>query len=145
MNEKIPKMMAETIKKRGGVYRVKIIDAQGNEQKGDENDQRLVAVFSNDIHNSKNKTITIIPLTSKGLEKKYIFHVPTFFQGKHGKAKCEQIRTLTIERFGERLGTLTDKEMNEIEDKMVLFLDLDSYVRRKIKEGIQEFIKNAQS
>ncbi|WNE40710.1 MAG: Endoribonuclease MazF9 [Mycoplasmataceae bacterium] len=133
------------IKKRGEVYRVKITNAQDNEQRGDEDDQRLVVVVSNNLHNSKNKTITIIPLTSKGIDKKYFFHIHTFFQGKQGKAKCEQIRTLTIERFGERLGVLTDKEMNEIEDKMVLFLDLDGYVRRKIKEEIQRFIKNAQN
>ena len=77
--------------KRGEVYRVIINDAQGKEQKGDENDRRLVVVVSDNLHSAKSNTVIIVPLTSKVKKKNYLFHVSTFFQGKPGKAKCEQV------------------------------------------------------
>ena len=130
--------------KRGEVYRVKIDDAKGYEQKGDKKDNRLVVVVSNDQQNAKEKVIIAIPLTSKKVKRLYPFQVTTFFQGKPGKAKCEQVRTLTIERFEKKkkLGSLTKKEMEEIEGKLVMVLDLENYVKRKIKELILLYEKD---
>ena len=128
--------------KRGEVYRVKIIDARGKEQKGNKKGDRLAVVVSDNLHNSKNNTIIIVPLTSKIKKKNYLFHVPTFFQGKPGKAKCEQVRTLTIERFGRKpklLGQLTEQEMREINKTLLSVLGLEEYFEEKLKEILTKY------
>jgi len=123
--------------KRGEVYQIKIIDAIGNEQKGDKWDNRVAVVVSNNQQNAKEKVIIVVPL-STSIKKILPFHVPTFFQGKPGKAKCEQIRTLTFERFGKRLGILTSEEMEEIEDELIMVLNLENYLKKKFKEWLLE-------
>src|ERR1700722_13728065 len=80
--------------RRGEVYQVEIIDAEGYEQKGDNDGKRLVAGVSNNQQNAKKNIIVIVPLSSK-VKKIYPFQVPTYFQGKPGKAKCEQVRAIT--------------------------------------------------
>src|SRR5438046_2334857 len=117
---------------RGEFYRVEIIDAQGYEQKGDKEDMRLAVVVSNNQQNAKKNVIVVVPLSSK-VKKIYPFQVATFFRGKSGKAKCEQVRALTIERFEEKLGELTAKEMNEIEKKLIFVFDLEKLIKRKIQ------------
>jgi mRNA interferase MazF len=125
---------------RGEVYRVEITDAQGHEQKGDEDGKRLAVVVSNNQQNSKKNVIVIVPLSSK-VKKIYPFQVATFFQSKPGKAKCEQVRAITIERFEEKLGELTEKEMNEIEEKLVFVLHLESLIKRKVQTIVQKYFK----
>jgi mRNA interferase MazF len=125
---------------RGEVYRVEIIDAEGYEQKGDDDDKRLVVVVSNNQQNAKKNVIVIVPLSSK-VKKIYPFQVATFFQGKPGKAKCEQVRAITIERFEEKLGELTEKEMNEIEEKLVFVLHLENLIKRKVQAIVQKYLK----
>ena len=126
--------------RRGEVYLVEIIDAQGYEQKGNDDDERLVVVVSNNQQNSKKNVIVIVPLSSK-VKKIYPFQVATFFQGKPGKAKCEQVRAITIERFKKKLGELTEKEMNEIEEKLVFVLHLESLIKRKVQAIVQKYLK----
>jgi mRNA interferase MazF len=125
---------------RGEVYRVEITDAQGYEQKGDEDGKRLVVVVSNNQQNAKKNVIVIVPLSSK-VRKIYPFQVPTFFQGKPGKAKCEQVRAITIERFEEKLGELTEKEMNEIEERLVFVLHLEGLIKRRVQIIVQKYLK----
>jgi mRNA interferase MazF len=121
---------------RGEVYRVEIIDAKGYEQKGDDDGMRLVVVVSNNQQNAKKNVVVIVPLSSK-VKKIYPFQVPTYFQGKSGKAKCEQVWTITIERFEKKLGELTEKEMNEIEEKLVFVLHLEGLIKRKVQAIVQ--------
>lgn len=132
--------IAELNPRRGEVYLVEIIDAQGYEQKGNDDDERLAVVVSNNQQNSKKNVIVIVPLTSK-VKKIYPFQVATFFQGKPGKAKCEQVRAITIERFKEKLGELTEKEMNEIEEKLVFVLHLEGLIKRKVQAIVQKYLK----
>jgi mRNA interferase MazF len=126
--------------RRGEVYRVKIDDAEGYEQKGDEDGNRLAVVVSNNQQNAKKNVIVIVPLSSK-VKKIYPFQVATFFQGKPGKAKCEQIRAITIERFEKKLGELTEKEINEIEEKLVFVLHLENLIKRKVQVIVQKYLK----
>lgn len=123
---------------RGEVYRVEIIDAQGYEQKGDKEDMRLAVVISNNQQNAKKNVIVVVPLSSQ-VKKVYPFQVATFFRGKSGKAKCEQVRALTIGRFEEKLGELTAKEMNEIEEKLIFVLGLEKLIKRKIQLVIEKY------
>jgi len=126
--------------RRGEVYRLEIIDAQGYEQKGDKEDMCLAVVVSNNQQNAKKNVIVIVPLSSK-VKKIYPFQVKTFFQGKPGKAKYEQVRAITIERFRKKLGVLSEKEMNEIEEKLVFVLNLERLIKRKVQMIVQKYLK----
>ena len=132
--------IAEINPRRGEVYLVEIIDAQGYEQKGDDDGRRLVVVVSNNQQNAKKNVIVIVPLSSK-VRKIYPFQVATFFRGKSGKAKCEQVRAITIERFEKKLGELTEKEINEIEEKLVFVLHLEGLIKRKVQTIVQKYLK----
>ncbi|WP_322632553.1 type II toxin-antitoxin system PemK/MazF family toxin [endosymbiont DhMRE of Dentiscutata heterogama] len=78
---------------RGEVYRVEIDDAQGYEQKGNEDNMRLAVVVSNNQQNAKKNVIVIVSLSSK--VKKFIpFKWLLFsaeFQAKPNASKCEQL------------------------------------------------------
>lgn len=104
--------------KRGDVFQADWEDAEGYEQEG----PRPVVVVSNNKQNEKKKVMVVVPLTST--LRPYPFQASTFFRGVQGKAKCEQVRAITIERFEEKRGSLTKKEMTAISDKLLLVLDL---------------------
>lgn len=131
---------AEINPRWGEVYRLEIIDAQGYEQKGDKEDMRLAVVVSNDQQNIRKNVVVVVPLTSR-VKKIYPFQVKTFFQGKSGKAKCEQVRAITIERFKKKLGALSEKEMNEIEEKLVFVLNLERLIKRKVQMIVQKYLR----
>jgi mRNA interferase MazF len=101
---------------------------------------RLAVLVSNNQQNAKKNVIVIVPLTSKA-KKIYPFQVKTFFQGKVGKAKCEQVRAITIERFRKKLGILSEKEMSEIEEKLVFVLNLERLIKRKVQMIVQKYLK----
>jgi mRNA-degrading endonuclease toxin of MazEF toxin-antitoxin module len=113
------------IKKRGEVYRARLDDAEGHEQKGDKaTDWRPVGIVSNNQQNAKGKIYVVVPLTSK-IKKLYAaFQVPIFFRGNPGRAKCEQVRVIDEGRLGEYRGKLTDEEMAAINEKLIFVLDL---------------------
>src|SRR3954451_7289501 len=126
--------------RRGEVYEIEITDAEGYEQKGSKDGKRLAVVVSNNQQNEKKNVIVIVPLSSK-VKKIYPFQVPTFFQGKSGKAKCEQVRAITIGRFEKKLGELTEKEMNEIEERLVFVLHLENLIKRRVQMIVQKYLK----
>ena len=127
MNERM--LMANRIVRRGEVYYANLDDTFGHEQKNDKGSKRrLVVVVSNNKQNEQNKLVVIVPLSSKVHNLKLAFQTPTFFQGKSGKAKCEQVRAVDIERLQEvKQGNLTETEMENIDRKLMVVLDLVKY------------------
>jgi mRNA-degrading endonuclease toxin of MazEF toxin-antitoxin module len=123
-------LVVNRIIKRGEVYYANLDDAYGHEQKNDKNTERRSAVVvSNDKQNEQNKVVVVVPLSSKIHNIKFFFQVPTFFQGVRGKAKCEQVRAVDVERLlGEKQGSLSEKEMAEIDKKLMVVLDLVKYL-----------------
>lgn len=126
-NEKMPAV--NRIIKRGEIYYANLDDAQGHEQKNDkDSERRLVVIVSNNKQNEQNKVVVIVPLSSKVHNIKPTFQVPTYFQGKPGKAKCEQVRAVDVERLlGTKQGNLTENEMENIDKKLMVVLDLMKY------------------
>jgi len=134
-------LMANRIIKRGEVYYANLDDAQGHEQKNDKDtERRLVVVVSNNKQNEQNKVVVIVPLSSKVHNIKPTFQAPTYFQGKSGKAKCEQVRAVDVERLlGEKQGSLTEKEMENIDKKLMVVLDLVKYLGRTSESRRKSF------
>jgi len=136
------KMLVENrVIKRGEVYYANLDDAQGHEQKNDkDSERRSVVVVSNNKQNEHSKVVVIVPLSSKVHNLKLSFQAPTYFRGKPGKAKCEQVRAIDVERLlGEKQGSLTEAEMGAIEKKLMVVLDLVKYFGRPSESRRKSF------
>ena len=88
---------------------------------------RPVVVVSNDKNNEFSGTVTILPITSKKVEKVYPFEVflskGTGNLPKNSKVKADQIRTLDKSRLVTLLGKLSKREMDKIEQAIKIHLD----------------------
>ena len=73
----------------------------------------------------------IIPLTSKKLGEIYRYEVRTFVDSKHGKALIDQIKTIDKSRLIEKLGQLTEKEIDIIHEKLLGIFDLWEYLKKR--------------
>jgi mRNA interferase MazF len=79
---------------------------------------RPVVVVSNDKNNEFSGTVTILPITSKNLQKIYPFEV-FLSKGeanlpKDSKVKADQIRTLDKARLVKFIGTLNEDQIEQV-------------------------------
>lgn len=110
--------------KRGGLYLAALDPVVGREI----SKTRPVVVVSNDKNNEFSGTVTILPITSRNLEKIYPFEV--FLKRgagnlpKDSKVKADQIRTLDKSRIVRSIGILEPREMGRIENAIKIHLGL---------------------
>src|ERR1043165_700814 len=115
--------------KRGEVYKFRVSrkETEGTEQQKN----RPAVIISTNRLNKKNYRFVAVPITSKKLEKVYDFEVPVIVGGKRGKALCDQVRvyneTRLIKKEG-KLGVLSEREMKEIGEKVLLLLDFEELI-----------------
>jgi mRNA interferase MazF len=87
---------------------------------------RPVVIVSNDKNNEFSGTVTVLPITSKSVQRIYPFEVylPKGAGNlpKHSKVKADQIRTLDRTRLVKGIGTVEQKKMFEIEKAMKIHL-----------------------
>ena len=110
--------------RRGGVYVAALDPVMGREI----SKTRPVVVVSNDKNNQFSGTVTILPITSKKLQRIYPFEV-FLSKGsgnlpKESKVKADQIRTLDKARLVKEIGKLDQKDIEEIERAMRIHLGL---------------------
>jgi mRNA interferase MazF len=89
---------------------------------------RPVVIVSNDKNNEFSGTVTILPVTSKNLERIYPFEV-FLAKGmgnlpKDSKVKADQIRTVDKTRIIAHIGKLKEEEVTEIEKAIKIHLAL---------------------
>jgi len=89
---------------------------------------RPVMVVSNDKNNEFSGTVTILPITSKNLQKIYPFEV-FLNKGeanlpKDSKVKADQIRTLDKSRLVKFIGTLNEDKIEQIDKATRIHLAL---------------------
>ncbi len=89
---------------------------------------RPVFIVSNDKNNEFSGTVTILPITSKNLERIYPFEV-FLSKGsgnlpKDSEIKADQIRTLDKTRIIKLIGKLTKDEIDEIDRAIKIHLAL---------------------
>jgi mRNA interferase MazF len=113
---------------RGEIREVDFEPARGSEA----SKRRPAVIVSNDGANTtasrlKRGVITVVPVTSN-VTRVYPFQV--FLPGSEcglrldSKAQAEQVRSVTVERIGRRVGQLPSALMSELEDALRLHLDL---------------------
>ncbi|MCQ2218042.1 MAG: type II toxin-antitoxin system PemK/MazF family toxin [Paludibacteraceae bacterium] len=102
--------------KKYEIYNVTLDPAVGSE----EGKRRPCAIISPNVLNDNLSTYTIIPITSK--VRGFAFRVRCNVNGREGELMCEQIRTVSIKRFGEKkekLGVLSESEAEQL--KRILY------------------------
>ncbi len=90
---------------------------------------RPVVIISNNVNNRFAGTVSVLPITSKNVQKIYPFEVK-LPEGsgnlpKHSKVKADQIRTLDKCRIVKRIGVLNAENMANIETALKIHLGLE--------------------
>jgi mRNA-degrading endonuclease toxin of MazEF toxin-antitoxin module len=119
----------DIIIRRGEVYKFRVShkETEGTEQQKN----RPAVIISTNRLNKKNVRFVGVPITSKKLEKNYDFEVPVVVGGKRGKALCDQVRVYNETRLireAGKLGVLSEKEIKDIGEKVLLLLDFEELV-----------------
>ena len=114
--------------RRGDIHAVDLDPSRGSEA----DKRRPAIIVSNDAANTTARrlgrgVITVVPVTSN-IERIYPFQVllPAADTGlqRDSKAQAEQVRSIAIERIGDRLGVIPNALMLEIDEALRLHLAL---------------------
>lgn len=97
---------------RGGIYWADLSPARGHEQAG----QRPVLVISHDIFNERSGTVIALALTSQSqrVGLPLAIKIESAELPKPSWVKISQIRTLSTERLGKRLGRVSPEELLQV-------------------------------
>ena len=97
---------------RGDVVWAELDPTQGHEQSG----RRPVLVISQDVFNERSGTVIACALTSQ--EPRAGFPLTLELAGtnlpKPSWVKLSQIRTLSVKRFGKKLGRISVEELDQV-------------------------------
>ncbi len=97
---------------RGDVFRADLNPIQGHEQAG----LRPILVLSHEVFNERSGTIIAVAITSQPQKAGF----PLTLQLKSAKLpkkswiKISQIRTLSVNRLGKKLGNVSLEEVNKV-------------------------------
>lgn len=114
--------------RRGEIRWVDLEPARG----GESNKRRPGVIVSNDGANTTASrlgrgVVTIVPVTSN-VERIYPFQVLLTVQAtgldRDSKAQAEQVRSVAVERVGDRVGVLTGAELVELDEALRIHLAL---------------------
>ena len=114
--------------RRGDIHSVDLDPARSSEA----GKRRPAVIVSNDAANATAErlgrgVVTVVPVTSN-VERLYPFQVllPSEETGldRDSKAQAEQVRSISVERVGGRLGVVPDAIMVAIDDALRMHLDL---------------------
>jgi mRNA interferase MazF len=85
---------------------------RGNEQKG----LRPVVVISEDIFNARSATVIALAITSQPQRAGFplTLELTSIKLPKRSWVKISQIRTLSVERLGKKLGRVAPEELDQI-------------------------------
>ena len=97
---------------RGDIYWADLNPVRGSEQAG----LRPVVILSNDVFNQHSGTVIAVAITSQ--PQRAGFPLTLELSGprlpKRSWVKISQIRTLSVERLGKKIGAVTPEEIEQI-------------------------------
>jgi len=113
-----------TVVKRGDIFYADLSPVVGSEQGG----VRPVIVIQNDIGNKYSPTVIIAAITSQINKAKLPTHVEISSEdyglNKDSVVLLEQIRTLDKRRLKEKIGHMTDEDMQKVNDALLISVGL---------------------
>lgn len=95
---------------RGDIYWADLNPVRGREQAG----LRPVLVLSHDLFNRRSGTVIVMAITSQPQQAGYplTLAIPSEKLPRPSWIKISQIRTISVERLGKKLGFLEETELN---------------------------------
>jgi len=98
--------------RRGEIRWADLNPTRGREQAG----QRPVLILSQDIFNDRSGTVIAVALTSQPQRAGFPLTLELQTKGlpKKSWVKISQIRTLAVERIGQRLGKISPEELAQV-------------------------------
>ena len=99
---------------RGEVWRADLNPVRGREQSG----MRPVLILSQDVFNERSATVIAVALTSQPQRAGFplTLELGPNRLPKPTWVKISQIRTLSVERIGQRVGRVTPEEVAQVVD-----------------------------
>jgi mRNA interferase MazF len=99
---------------RGEIYWADLNPIRGKEQSG----RRPVLILSHDVFNERSGTVIAVALTSQPQRAGFPLTLELQSKGlpKKSWVKISQIRTLAVERIGQRVGKVRLEELAEVVD-----------------------------
>jgi len=97
---------------RGDVLWANLDPARGHEQSG----SRPVLVISHDVFNARSGTIIAMAITSQPQAAGFplTLELTAPYLPKRSWVKISQIRTLSVERLGQKIGQASPEEMSQV-------------------------------
>jgi mRNA interferase MazF len=108
---------------RGEIWMIDLDPTRGHEQAG----TRPALVVSDDVFNSGPAGLVIVlPITSKarGVRSHVAVGPPEGGLRKPSFIKCEDVRSVAVERLGKRLGAVSHATMNAVAMRLRILMDL---------------------
>ena len=102
---------------RGDIYWADLIPVRGREQAG----HRPVLILSNDLFNRRSGTVIAMAVTSQAQQAGYplTYALPADTLSKPSWVRISQVRTISVERLGKRLGSLDEQDLARIIEGLV--------------------------
>ncbi len=104
---------------RGDIFYICPQPTCGSEQRAG----RPAVVVSNERCNENSSVVEVVFLTTRD-KSPLPTHAPVTSAGRQSLALCEQITSVSIERFGDYIGHVTDEEQQAIDRALLISLDL---------------------
>ena len=113
-----------TIVKRGDIFYADLSPVVGSEQGG----IRPVIIIQNDIGNKYSPTIIVAAITSQINKAKLPTHVEISSEeyglNKDSVVLLEQIRTIDKKRLKEKIGHMTEKDIQKVDEALLVSMGL---------------------
>lgn len=117
--------MTTMVVKRGDIFYADLSPVIGSEQGG----IRPVIIMQNDIGNRYSPTVIVAAITSQINKAKLPTHVEISSEeyglNRDSVVLLEQIRTLDKKRLKEKIGHMTDSDMQKVNKALLISLSLD--------------------
>lgn len=102
---------------RGEIYWADLNPARGHEQAG----LRPVLVLSHDLFNKKSETVIAMAITSQPQKAGFplTLALPPEMLPKPSWVKISQIRTISVDRLGKKIGALDTEVLGQLIDGLI--------------------------
>jgi len=102
---------------RGEIYWADLNPVRGRKQAG----RRPVLILSNDLFNRRSGIVIAVAITSQQQRAGFplTFSLPRERLSKPCWVKISQIRTISVERIGKRMGSMDTDELGQIVDGLL--------------------------